>query len=82
MTDTSSFLQFEVKSQRVKVELHDAVIYGFPYKLRPKPKIARACGELVSDLVSSPRAPPRERVGSGDETVLVESLVFFSHEKR
>ena len=24
------------------MELHDAVIYGFPYKLRPKPKIATA----------------------------------------
>ena len=24
----------------VKVRLHDAVFYGFPYKLRPKPKIA------------------------------------------
>ena len=22
------------------MDLHDAVIYGFPYKLRPKPKIA------------------------------------------
>jgi len=26
------------------VELHDAVIYGFPYKLRPKPKIATRDG--------------------------------------
>ena len=25
------------------MELHDAVIYGFPYKLRPKPKIASFC---------------------------------------
>ena len=34
------------------MELHDAVIYGFPYKLRPKPKIARARGNLcITGLV-------------------------------
>ena len=26
------------------MDLHDAVIYGFPYKLRPKPKIAAGRG--------------------------------------
>ena len=28
------------------MELHDAVIYGFPYKLRPKPKIASGMARL------------------------------------
>ena len=44
VTGTSSFLQFRGKFAGlvigVKVRLHDAVFYGFPYKLRPKPKIA------------------------------------------
>ena len=37
----------------VKVRLHDAVFYGFPYKLRPKPKIAL--------VVSSPESAGRSR---------------------
>ena len=32
----------------VKVGLHDAVFYGFPYKLRPKPKIATCMHEMES----------------------------------
>ena len=36
------------------MELRDAVIYGFPYKLRPKPKIAsltyRTAGNIGSEL--------------------------------
>ena len=44
----------------VKVGLRAAVFYGFPYKLRPKPKIATLSGD---ELVSEP--DPR---GSGSET--------------
>ena len=36
------------------MELHDAVIYGFPYKLRPKPKIAV---ETALELASFPGLP-------------------------
>ena len=36
------------------MELRDAVIYGFPYKLRPKPKIAiKAGGSIVSFYIIS-----------------------------
>ena len=44
------------------MELHDAVIYGFPYKLRPKPKIARTSLYL---LVSS--ADRRDEVCEQDQ---------------
>ena len=33
------------------MELYDAVIYGFPYKLRPKPKIALFTGMVTSCLI-------------------------------
>ena len=34
------------------MKLHDAVIYGFPYKLRLKPKIvSQCCGHAISKTV-------------------------------
>ena len=36
------------------MELHDAVIYGFPYKLRPKSKIASSPDTYVASFPGSP----------------------------
>ena len=40
------------------MELRDAVIYGFPYKLRPKPKIAekRPCQPYRTPFVTKSQA--------------------------
>ena len=44
----------------VKVGLRDVVFYGFPYKLRPKPKIT-SCGQTLAGRKG--RVWPRERLG-------------------
>ena len=45
------------------MDLHDAVIYGFPYKLRPKPKIAAARIHAVNSGLSTSHTdrPDRNR---------------------
>ena len=48
------------------MELHDAVIYGFPYKLRPKPKIAST---IATGVASYPgHTWPGYEATTGDKT--------------
>ena len=60
------------------MELYDAVIYGFPYKLRPKPKIA-SCASLVSSPDQTFRARPadssKNRVWTGMDKLRVRVRV-------
>ena len=48
------------------MELYDAVIYGFPYKLRPKPKIAsldfRVWAQFIRKSVASFPGSPGTRI--------------------
>ena len=66
------------------MELHDAVIYGFPYKLRPKPKIATAWYLQFAHahnypLLNTSLVPNRPRPPGGvDGTILAEHVYAFS----